>query len=150
MKYFFIIFALSIIVFQGFSQPEKHVQWKLSAELSDTGSYLNLKAEIDENWHLYSQYTEGTMPLYFYVDTLNSFETSGGLIELTTPHKKYEDVFEATTVYFDEEAYFKQKLIIKSTDAFKITGYIEYQVCEEGICIPESHEFELNIIPQNN
>ncbi|MBU0764053.1 MAG: thioredoxin family protein [Bacteroidetes bacterium] len=141
---FLLLFTTALCITNG--QPARKVNWEQNlVKVSGTEVELNFRAAIADKWHMYSQYTKGTMPMYFQVDTTDDFIVSGKFIEITPPRKEYEEAFKATTVFWDKHAEFKQKIRLKKGKPVKLTGYIEYQICIEGACSLEDYEFEFEL-----
>lgn len=134
-----LLFGISV-----FGQNARKVEWKSSVKsISADEAEVYLTAIIAAKWHLYSQFTEGTMPLYFQADEKEGYKTNGELKELTPVKKEFEEVFDATTVYWDKKAEFVQKVKLLSNKEVDFTGVIDYQICTEGVCVPESYEFKI-------
>jgi len=143
---FFSVFGLNNLV----AQVEEPVKFEFSVEQSDNSVYfLIAEAEIEEKWHLYSQYFDfgGPMPLYFSFDENENYKLIDSVVESPEPHEVYDDVFLINVKYFDNSAKFTQKVEVLSDKGFNITGTLSGQACfEDGACIPISVDmtFEIN------
>lgn len=105
---------------------------------------LVFKANIDDNWVLYSSDVDlvpGPIPATFTFSEDESYELIGG-IQPVDAHKKYDKIFEGDVTYFKGTAEFRQKVKILRQD-FDIAGTVEYQVCSDidGKCIPFEEDF---------
>ncbi|MCF7567159.1 hypothetical protein L3X37_02105 [Sabulilitoribacter arenilitoris] len=152
MKKLILILALAI-GFNAFSQILEPVKWTTSVEkISEQEFYLIMKATIEENWHVYSQYTAegGSLPIEITkAKDTDDYELQGKALESETI-KKFNEVFEVTETFFDNEAILKQKIKLNKPDVSKVTLSLTGQVCKE-VClqIDEVFTFFLNEDDQN-
>lgn len=128
------------------------VSWKESSKEIGIGEYeLTFVATVAKDWHFYSQYTQGTMPMVFTFDAPKGYKTVGKVSESPKPKEEYDELLGGLTKYWDKTATFKQK--IKITDNKKVTvkGFIDLQACIHGACTMLSHEFsfEFDGLPSN-
>lgn len=126
----------------------KPVKWTHShKKLSKGKVQIMMKAEIDEGWHLYSQYfdTGGPIRLNISFEGKN-IEIIGKTKEQPNPKNKHDDIFDINVKYFYSYALFTQKIGIKKNTK-KIRIIIEGQACREndGVCVQvkEEYVFEL-------
>ncbi len=144
------ILAFILLLNPVFAQVDEPVQWSFSTEqLDDDHVNLIIKAQIEDQWHLYGQYFAfgGPMPLYFDFNLDENYEIIDSVIESPTPITEFDDVFEVEVNYFEHEATFTQKIKILSDKGFNITGIIDGQACfDDGACVPLSSDllFEIN------
>ena len=118
------------------------VKWKTKViQKSDTEFELIMDAVIEDEWHMYSQYTPdgGSLPMEFsYKDDKGNFKLIGKTIE-----SKYKKVFNETfgvdEYYFAKTAQFKQIVKISNTNLKEIKVNIYYQVCKEQ-CIQQDKD----------
>jgi len=107
------------------------VQWSAQARQSDTNSYdVVLSATIAENWKLYSTDLPEGGPL----PTLLKWENATAIGELqgTTPKSGFDPIFEMELSYFTDKAMLVQAV---HTEEKEISLIIEYQACDDAICI---------------
>ena len=120
------------------------VTWSAeSREIDASKVEINLKANILEGWHLYSQHQNGTgLPL-----KLGCIESLTPNSSLLTPNSKwseapsYTEVFEpilkTTERYLAGEATFTTTVSRLSTDSFTVVINISGQACQDdGMCVP--------------
>lgn len=148
-----IILSL-IIIFsstQSFAQAVKFqqpVKWSFSTKrISDNEAELTFKAKIDEGWHLYSQVLPegGPIPTSFTFNKSPEYELAGKVKE-GKPVKKFEKTFEMELSWFEKSATFTQKVNVKAAKPFKITGFLEYMVCNDEMCLPPTTvDFEFSL-----
>ncbi|MCF8301972.1 MAG: thioredoxin family protein [Bacteroidales bacterium] len=132
-----LVLVLSV---SGFSQILEPVKWSFSKEkLKDNTYELQLKATIDEHWHLYSQDIPegGPRPTTFNFETEKGYE----LIGKTKEPKAIEEMdpnFDMVVKYFAEEATFTQKVKITTDEPVVIKGYVNFMCCDDTRCLPPS------------
>ncbi|WP_439554106.1 cytochrome c biogenesis protein CcdA [Flavobacterium macrobrachii] len=127
----------------GFSQIINPVKWSSKIEkLSDTEFNLVMEGKIEDEWHVYSQFTpaDGPIPAEFkFKDAKGNYELIGKVKE--SPYKKqYNDVFEVDEYYFEKKVTFTQKVKITNPKLTSIKASIDYQVCKE-VCINQDYTF---------
>ena len=128
-------------------QPEP-VQWTNSFErLSDTEFRLVFKAAIAEKWHLYSleEFTDGPLPteFTFIYDSLQIAAVEP--MQSDPPKVAFDEVFGIDLPYFDRTATFEQRFRILSPAAQTISGEINYQACDDRVCIFRTEPFAFSL-----
>ena len=141
-KVLFFIFTFLAFA-NGFSQIINPVKWTSKVEkLSETEFNLVMEGKIDDEWHVYSQFTpaDGPIPAEFkFKDAKGNFELIGKTKE--SPYKKqYNDIFEVDEYYFEKKVTFTQKVKIINPKLTSIKASIDYQVCKE-VCINQDYTF---------
>jgi thiol:disulfide interchange protein len=142
---------LSLLLLLAFAntnaQIVKPVKWTSKVEkISDTEFNLVMQGKIDDQWHVYSQFTPdgGPLPAEF------SFENAKGNYELVgkvkeSPYKKqFNDVFEVDEYYFEHKVTFTQKVRITNPKLSSINAKIDYQVCKTS-CINDNVKFKFEV-----
>jgi len=145
-KLLFSIFTFLAFA-NGFAQIINPVKWTSKVEkLSETEFNLVMEAKIDDEWHVYSQFTpaDGPIPAEFkFKDAKGNFELVGKVKE--SPYKKqYNDVFEVDEYYFEKKATFTQKIKVINPKLTSIKASIDYQVCKE-VCINQDNAFTFSL-----
>lgn len=145
-KLLFSIFTFLAFA-NGFAQIVNPVKWTSKVEkLSETEFNLVMEAKIDDEWHVYSQFTpeNGPIPAEFkFKDAKGNFELIGKVKE--SPYKKqYNDVFEVDEYYFEKKATFTQKIKVVNPKLTSIKASIDYQVCKE-VCINQDNMFTFSL-----
>ncbi len=141
MKQFFTL-TLSLLTFFahaqfGMSQAPEPVKWSTSTSVDGEYVVLEVKASIEEGWHLYSQFLEdgGPIPTTFtLLDTLGDYELVGSWEE-GEPHLEFDPNFDMELAFFSNEAVFTAKLL-PTAEEFSITGELEFMVCNDEMCLP--------------
>ena len=138
LKKGFIILLISIsLIFKCFAQIETPVEWIFSTEKIDE-TYVNLifEAKIKEHWHLYSQYSENPLPLYFEFTENENYSLVDNVLENSETVKTFDKIFDVEVKYFLNSAKFIQKVKIKTNKGFNIPILIDGQACfDDGKCI---------------
>lgn len=146
-----LLLTLTLLVsFFGNAQIFNPVKWKTKiVQKSDTEYELVMDATIDNEWHMYSQYTPdgGALPSVFdYKNAKGNYTLVGKTIE--SPYKKvFNDIFEVDEYYFAKTAQFKQVIKITNPKLKEVKVYMEYQACKEQ-CIQQDKTFTF-VIPEN-
>ena len=143
-----LFFLLPFLVLANLNaQIVKPVKWTSKVEkLSETEFNLVMQGKIDDEWHVYSQFTpeNGPLPAEF------AFENEKGNYELVgkvkeSPYKKqYNEVFEVDEYYFEKKVTFTQKVKILNANISSIKAKIDYQVCKQA-CINDNVQFTFAI-----
>ncbi len=146
MRKYFALIAL-IFGFFGNAQIINPVQWKTKVvQKSATEFELVMDATIENEWHMYSQFTpeNGPLPTVFdYKNSKGNFDLVGKTKE--SPYKKvYNDIFEVDEYYFAKTAQFKQVIKVTNPKLKEVKVYVEYQVCKEQ-CIQQDAAFTFKL-----
>ncbi|WP_343328817.1 protein-disulfide reductase DsbD family protein [Polaribacter staleyi] len=123
------------------------VKWKTSIEKISKNEYdLIINAELLEDWHLYSQYTEdgGSLPIIITkADKNNDYQLVGKAIESATV-KKFSEIFKVEETFFEKKGVLKQRIKLNK-ELSSVTLNLTGQVCKEAcIQIDENFTFSLN------
>ncbi|WP_405608963.1 protein-disulfide reductase DsbD domain-containing protein [Polaribacter sp. Asnod1-A03] len=134
-------------VFKNQNEMLSPVKWKTSVEkISDDEYDLIIDAELEKDWHLYSQYTAdgGSLPVIITKAKENdAYQLQGKAVESDTI-KKFSDVFEVQETFFADKATLKQRVKL-TKELATITLNLTGQVCKEAcIQIDENFVFSLN------
>ena len=137
----FLVVVFSIFSFTTYSQIlDNIVKWEFSQkQISETEVELQFKAEIEENWHLYSQDIPETPPATTFTFIING-DTSIKKIKEPNAIEEYDSNFEMALKYFVDEAIFKHTIDLSEVDNIKIDGYVDFMVCDDKQCLPPDYE----------
>ncbi|MBD8488761.1 thioredoxin family protein [Echinicola sp. CAU 1574] len=147
-----IVALLCLLSFSTFAQLIEPPKWQmsLSKEAPFVGDEIELifKAEIPENWYVYSNDFDpdlGPMITELSLEGSSGFEKVGGLTPIK-PKRKMDEIWEGEVSYFTGKAEFRQKVKITEA-AVKIVGVMSYQMCSDvtGQCVPYEEDFSKNI-----
>ena len=125
---------------QGIIEP---VKWDSKVEkISDTEYDIILIGVIDEEWHVFSQFTseDGSLPSVLTFENTNDNYELVGKAKESESVKVYSDIFEVEETYFLDKVQFTQRIKLLSEDVKQITFNLDYQVCKE-VCINKEENF---------
>ncbi|MEM7571260.1 MAG: cytochrome c biogenesis protein CcdA [Bacteroidota bacterium] len=129
--------------------------WDL--EVMDLGNQeydIRLIGHLLDGWYTYSSQLElgpdeiGPLPTELVVTTAEGYELLGEMTE-TTPNRKtaFDEIWgmDIPKITGPEPVVLQQR--IRLTEADQVDFLLDYQVCEEGKCIPGGFEFSLQANP---
>ncbi len=148
MKKFFYLLAFSFCFLPVFAQIQDPVKWSFSVkDLNESESELVFTAQLDEGWHLYSQYTDPNGPIAIYFEFAPSKDYNlVGKVQEPKPHEEFDEDFKCTVRSFSGKVVFRQKIVRLSSKDFKVTGTFGYQLCNSGSCIaPDDRDFSFKV-----
>lgn len=142
-----ITYILLLLTFFAQGQILNPVKWKTKiVQKSDTEFELVMDATIENEWHMYSQFTPegGALPTVFdFKNTKGNYTLVGKTKE--SPYKKvFNDIFEVDEYYFAKTAQFKQVIKVTNTKLREVKVYVEYQACKEQ-CIQQDATFTFEL-----
>ena len=147
-KIFLSLCMLIIASTTLFAQQMNPAKWKYEVKsISDNEAELQFTVSLENNWHIYSQHTDenGPIGLSFNFDKTNDYTLVGNVAE-PKPHEEFDEMFKCTVRSFSGTVVFRQKIKINTTNDFKVTGIMSYQLCNDGSCIaPEDIDFSFNV-----
>lgn len=133
----------------GFAQIYNPVSWSTSVKDNQDGTFnLEIKAEIDEEWHLYSQVLpneDGPIATEFTFKESDDYELIGKVIE-PKAKTEYDPNFDMDLNYFENEVTFIQKVKPAIPGNLKVVGDVYFMVCDAEKCLPPEYvdlEFEI-------
>ena len=133
-----IISVLAVLIsFLSMAQIVEPVKWTSSVvKVSDTEFDLVTTATIEEEWHLYSQFTPegGPLPLVLnYKNQKGNYKLIGKTKE-GKYKKAYNDIFELDEYYFSGVTKFTQRIQVLNPKLKTIDVFVEGQACIDGKC----------------
>jgi thiol:disulfide interchange protein DsbD len=142
-----LTYILLLITFFAQGQILNPVKWKTKViQKSETEFELIMDATIENEWHMYSQFTPdgGALPTVFdFKNTKGNYTLVGKTKE--SPYKKvFNDIFEVDEYYFAKTAQFKQVIKVTNTKLKEVKVYVEYQACKEQ-CIQQDATFTFEL-----
>lgn len=145
-KYIFLL--LTFLAFaNGNAQIIEPVKWTTTIEKkSETNYILVFEGVIENDWHVYSQFTPEGGPLPLEVILKNqkgNFNLIGKAKESKT-RTAYNDVFEVNETFFEKKVRIEQEVKIVNPKISKIDAVLNYQVCKE-VCINSEKKFSFAI-----
>jgi thiol:disulfide interchange protein DsbD len=122
-----------------FAQVENPVSWKFTTgQVNGLEAELVFSAEIEHPWHLYSAHLPAGGPIATtpWYDESDAYSLEGDLVEVTKPKVKYDEGFQMDVGTIAGNAEFRQKVRFSEGGNQTVTGEIEYQVCNDNLCLP--------------
>lgn len=138
MKNIFFSLSLVLISMACNAQIFQPVKWSTAVvKLSDSEYELIATAIIDNGWHLYSQSVpeDGPQSTRFTFTSSGNFLKKGNTTE-EKGHTINDPIFKMPITYFEKKAVFKQRVKSKAAKPYKITGSVEFMVCDNSKCLP--------------
>lgn len=143
---FNFLILLIVNLFSIQAQISDPVKWSTSVNKVDETNYeVVFKANIDEGWHVYSQFIDGDdgpIPSEFEVKA-DGLKKEGKTLE-PDGVTAFDKTFQMEIKYFENEALFTQKVSI--TDDYKdpLNASVFFMVCNDERCLPpEEKIFEV-------
>ena len=148
MKKLSLLTLLVISSFWALSQSTKQVKWSFSTKKLDDKTYeVHMTANINGNWHLYSQHG-GDGPFSTSINfTKNPLLIIDGKVkEIGKLKKSYEEVFKSEVRYYEKSVNFIQVVKIKGSAKTNLIGKVEFMVCNDRECLPPGEvDFSVSI-----
>lgn len=142
MKKFVFIYLLTFSA-SLIAQIQNPIKWSTSVEKISEKEYdLVITAEIEQDWHLYSQHTAdgGSLPIFISKKEADKdFELIGKAVESDTV-KKYNEIFEVYESFFEHKAVLKQRIILKNDSLTNAYINLSGQVCKQ-VCLQIDEDF---------
>jgi thiol:disulfide interchange protein DsbD len=147
MRKIIFILAVFLAFAKGNSQILDPVKWTTKIEKKSGNNYiLTFNGVIENDWHMYSQFTPdgGPLPLeVIFKDQKGNFNLIGKAKESKTT-TAYNDVFEVNETFFVKNAQIQQEISLINPKISKIEVALNYQVCKES-CINQEKKFSFMI-----
>lgn len=143
-----ILSLLILLAFaKGNAQILDPVKWTTKIEKKSATNYiLTFNGIIEDNWHMYSQFTPegGPLPLeVIFKNQKGNFNLVGKTKEGKTT-TAYNDVFEVNETFFVKNAQIQQEISIINSKISKVEVDLNYQVCKES-CINLEKKFSFTL-----
>lgn len=148
----FLYFLLSFLN----GQIQNPIEWNYEVNhLKDNQFEIIFKGKLEPNWHVYSKdiKIDNAIPTSIHISPNSDIKLIGELLEIGNKKEEYSELFGGTMIYLSGNIQYKQKLeISKAAHKVKIEAEIEFQVCDDKICLtPDYKDFTIEIVnPQNN
>jgi len=143
-----VLLTILFLVFNSLkAQILEPVKWKSKTEkISETEFKLIFEGTIENEWHVYSQFTPdgGPLPMVLtFNNQKNNYQLIGKTIESKTK-KQFNDVFGVDEILFEKKVVLTQKVKIINPSFNKLEANVEYQVCKDA-CINDKKKFTFDI-----
>ncbi len=131
-----VTFALDVVAQPGLTDP---VSWTFKSEKVEPGVYdLYFTAVIDQPWHMYAieQEKSGPIPTSIIFNENENVTFQEDLTEITKPKIKFDEGFKFNVGAYYNKAEFKQRVRAEGDGVIRLTGFVEYQCCNDETCLP--------------
>ncbi|MCI4666737.1 MAG: thioredoxin family protein [Bacteroidia bacterium] len=143
IKYISSVILISLLGLQAsYAQLEDPVDWSITTKDLGGGKYLlELKANVDPGWHIYSQFTAdgGPEPTSLNFEEKENVSLIGKSKEYGEVETSFDDLFGVDVSTFKGNARITQELKVTGEKG-KIVGYVRFMVCNDEKCLPPSDE----------
>jgi thiol:disulfide interchange protein DsbD len=147
MKKLLFLFIAFLAYSNGNAQILDPAKWTTKIEKkSETNYVLTFNAVIENDWHLYSQFTPdgGPLPLeIIFKNQKGNFNLVGKAKESKT-RTAYNDIFEVNETFFEKKAQIQQEISITNPKLTEIKVDFNYQVCKD-VCINVEKNFTIKV-----
>lgn len=130
------------------SQSTKQVKWTFTTKkIADKTYEVHITANINGNWHLYSQNGgDGPVSTTFNFTRNPLLIINGKVKEVGKLKKSYEEVFKSEVRYYERSVNFIQVVKVKGSAKTNLIGKVEFMVCNDKECLPPAEvDFSVNI-----
>ena len=120
-------------------QIQDPVKWTFTVKKIATTSYeLHLTANIEDDWHIYSQTTPdgGPVPTTISFQKNPLVKVDGAVKEVGKMEEHMEPLFGVQVKQFSNKVDFVQKITLKAAAKTAISGTVNFMVCNERECMP--------------
>lgn len=143
-----IFLLLAFLAFaKGNTQILDPVKWTTKIEKKSNNNYLlTFNGVIENDWHMYSQFTPdgGPLPLeVIFKNQKGNYNLVGKAKESKTT-TAFNDVFEVNETYFVKKAQIQQEVTLTNLKNSNIEVALNYQVCKDA-CINLEKKFSFAI-----
>jgi thiol:disulfide interchange protein DsbD len=148
MKKVIVLLISIVLVLNTNAQKINPVKWTFEAVKKADKQYdITFSASIEAPWHMYSQFVKkGPVPTSVQIKKNPLVQLKGAVKEIGTLEKKFDKNFNADIAYFSNKVQFVQAVTLKVASKTKLTGEIEYMVCNDERCLPPTKvPFEITI-----
>ena len=143
-KFITLLLTFVFITFNvAFAQPDgwqNKIQWSFSLEkIDDSHANIVAKAKLIDGWHIFSvdhDPNEADFTGYatnFVFKESNNYKLIGSLKDGRKPMIHKDDL--GTSLYFENEASFKQKIEVLTKEKFNVAFDYSFQICDENGCL---------------
>ena len=141
-KFIILVLASFTSIWAQILEP---VEWTTDIRQLDQNRYLvTFNAQIEEGWHMYSQFSNanGALPTEFIFLNASGNYRSIGQVRESESIVGFDKVFQMDLTFFKNQAIFEVEIevINPNLDYFEIE--VSYQVCDDALCIFRSDVFD--------
>lgn len=120
------------------SREFQPIKWTFTTvPLDKREAKLIFTCNLDDGWHIYSQFLEdgGPLPTSFTFVPDRSYTLEGKVEEESTPVKEIDNVFMMPITWYEDTAIFSQRVKLHSP-VTTIRGSVAFMSCNGFMCLP--------------
>ena len=149
MKKIVSLLAVVCITLSAAAQIQDPVDWSYSVKKVSADTYtFTATANIEGNWHIYSQTTGkgGPIPTKITFNKNPLVTLVGVTKEIGKVEQVYDELFKTTVRFIGETATYTQTIKVRGGVKTNISGFVAYMVCDDRQCLPPSKKtFDLKL-----
>lgn len=136
------LLVLTVIVLAALSSKAQlnPITWSFTAKKTGDKMYeIQMKATIQNHWHLYSQKQPDdaiAIPTKFTINANPLFKLEGKISEMGKMEKYTDKELGVSANQYSTTVTFVQKVKLKANVKTNFTGNVEYQTCDDHQCLP--------------
>lgn len=143
-----ILTLLAAVVYvAAFAQIYEPVKWSYKLNMTSPATAdIQIRATIDEGWHLYGLNIpeDGPKATSVVFEKIENATKVGELQALSKLHKAQDANFNMELSWYTDEAVFVQKIKFKDPAKVHVKGYVEFMSCNDESCLPPAkNQFNL-------
>lgn len=135
-----LVFAIIILSGMAAMAQLNPVTWSFTAKkIGDKTYEIQMKATIQNKWHLYSQNQPSdaiAIPTNFTINPNPLFSKEGKVKEIGKVEKFTDKTLGVSANQYSNTVTFIQKIKLKANVKTNFTGNVEYQTCDDEKCLP--------------
>ena len=135
-----VFFLTAFVSLSMLAMAQNPVSWSFTSKKISGNVYeLQMKATIQEGWHLYSQQQPGdavAQPTSFSFNKNPLIELDGKIKEIGILEKYRDEQLDISANQYSKEVVFVQRVKLKGKAKTNVTGKLEYQTCNDEKCLP--------------
>lgn len=135
-----VVFVLTILIGLNVqAQKLNPVKWNFEAvKKSDKQYEIRFTANVEAPWHIYSQFPKNPLPTKISIKKNPLVQINGKIKEVGALEKLFDKNIKSNVAYFTKKVQFVQSVTLKVASKTRLTGEIEYMVCNDERCLPPS------------
>ena len=148
MKKWLLLMSAVVVMANVHAQKLNPTKWSFEAvKKADKQYEIIATATIESPWHIYSQFVKGgPIPTSIQFKKNPLITLVGKTKEEGKLEKQYDPNFKTMIATFAGTVKFKQLVSLKVSSKTKLSGTVDYTVCNYEKCLPPSKvDFEVNL-----
>lgn len=148
------IFFLATLVFTTIfhAQIKEKISWQQQVkDLGNNEFEVQFIANLENGWHVYSldNASEDIYPTLFTLEKNSNYKTLTKLQANGKKKTEFSKAFNTNLSTFEGKIVYSQKIKALTDKPFTIDANVEYQVCDDKMCLaPESEIYSVKITPK--